>query len=436
MSSSEVLGIAAAITVVFALLVWVPFVVLTLQCRESRAVRIFEKITRHWILGAQWMTAIILVYIVLSMRAGDPTAIVQVCYEFPWPPIGPSSVVVMGAGVMILQGISKSLLAQPDLNAKKTPLPQLPGGLGTWIGLGVLIFFSVFLYLTISGPGHHPRFEGLSDVNTYLQDAIPKINEGLAAKVPESFGDCDALVEHRKKVGESMNGKKCVGHKPIADIVKIGEHLTARWVTGLNSIEITSFLVLPPRNPPRLLKPTVTAEQQRWNFVINGNFKKLLVWLTIELDLVGKMLDTVWLDENMCCDEQINFTIQASAECTPDHGFHRLHMDIPKLDLIEFHHMHEGFHPMEALDEAKLQAVRFLDAPFKEAFVSELRHIVKDKTENMRIQSNGDVINPMVYISEMVEKVLVLNTGARCPEGALATPAPTPIFAQWQRPQR
>jgi len=337
---------------------------------------------------------------------------------------------------MILQGISKSLLARPDPNAKKMPLPQLPGGLGTWVGVGACIFFSVFLYLTISGPGHHPQFEGLSDVNTYMQDAIPKINEGLAAKVPESFGDCDALAEHRKKLGESMEGKKCVGHKPIADIKKMGEHLTARWVTGLNSIEITNFLVLPPRNPPKWLRPTETEEQHRWNFVINGNFKKLLVWLTIEFNGLGEMFDKVWLDENMCCDKQINFTIQASAECTPDHGFHRLHMDIPKLDLIEFHHMHEGFHPMEALDEAKLQAVRFLDAPFKQAFVSELRHVVKDKTENMRIQSNDDVINPMVYISEMMEKVLMLNTGQRCPEGAFATPPPTPKFAPWQRPLR
>lgn len=71
-------------------------------------------------------------------------------------------------------------------------------------------------------------------------------------------------------------------------------------------------------------------------------------------------------------------------------------MDVPYLDLIEFHHMHAGFHPMEALDAAKMQVARLFEAPFKQAFVSALRHIVKDKTENMRIQSHGDVINPMV----------------------------------------
>lgn len=123
-----------------------------------------------------------------------------------------------------------------------------------------------------------------------------------------------------------MEGKRCVGHKPIADFTRMDEHVTARWVTGLNSIEITNFLVLPPANPPRWLKPT--EEQQRWNFVINGNFKKLMIWLTIEFvaEMLGsKMFNKVWLDENMCCDKQINFTIQASAECTADHGFHRVH---------------------------------------------------------------------------------------------------------------
>eukprot|EP00928_Gymnodinium_smaydae_P020534 TRINITY_DN17934_c0_g3_i1.p1 TRINITY_DN17934_c0_g3~~TRINITY_DN17934_c0_g3_i1.p1 ORF type:complete len:1087 (+),score=121.49 TRINITY_DN17934_c0_g3_i1:41-3301(+) len=426
MDSSQFLGIVSLITVVFGVVVWVPTLLLRLRNQRSRAIRIVERCSRHFVMGPQWMTAILLLYVVLSMHAGDPEAIVQVCYEFPDPPVGPLSILGMGVFLIILMGVGQSLVNKPQpprpaSSSGNVGVPRLPGGNGAWLGLAIVVFFGVFAYLTITGPTHSKHFENLRDVNNALAESLSTINDGLSKKVPESMGDCDALAKHRseshttaKEVG------KCVGHAPIANKTHQNLHITAKWITGLNSIRIQKIMVMPPKHPPSWSAPDVA--EQRWNFIVNGEFTDLHIWLKVDLltELFGKeIFDNVWLNDNICCSKPINFTIQASAVCTPDRGFHQMHMDIPYLDMVDFTHVdHPGF--MEALDRARLKTLRLFEAPLKTAFVQALRKVVKDKSENMRVQTKDDVVNPMVYISDMMESVLVLNTGHRCPDGNAA----------------
>eukprot|EP00928_Gymnodinium_smaydae_P017127 TRINITY_DN16538_c0_g1_i1.p1 TRINITY_DN16538_c0_g1~~TRINITY_DN16538_c0_g1_i1.p1 ORF type:complete len:1111 (-),score=82.45 TRINITY_DN16538_c0_g1_i1:45-3176(-) len=420
--SSEFLGIVALITVVIGLVVWVPTLLLYLRWRQSRAIRIAERCCRHFVMGPQWMTAILLLYVVLSMHAGDPGAIVQVCYEFPDPPVGPLSILGMGIFMIVLMGVGQSLVKpqqpppQQAAQSDSARVPRLPGGNGTWICIGVAVFVSVFMYLTITGPTHSKHFESLKDANAALADSLHTINDGLYKKVPESIGDCKALEKHRQEKGESLEGKRCVGHKPVANQTYHNLHVEAKWVSGLNSIQLSKILVLPPKRPPKWSGGD--SADQRWNFIVNGEFTHLRIWLKVDLltELFGKQIfDQVWLNDNICCSKPINFTIQASAVCTPDRGFHQMHMDIPYLDMVEFQKIdHPGF--VQAIDQARMSTVRLFEAPLKNAIVQALRKVVKDKSENIRIQTKDDVVNPMVYISDIMESVLVLNTGHRCPD--------------------
>merc|ERR1711953_550417 len=118
-----------------------------------------------------------------------------------------------------------------------------------------------------------------------------------------------------------------------------------------------------------------------------------------------EVFDRVWYNDNMCCAAPIKFTIQATAECTEEDGLHSVHLDIPYLDLIEFNATkHSGWNPLYAFERGRMNAIRALEAPFKYSFLSALNGIFKEKTSKIRIQTEDETINPMAYISHMMEQ--------------------------------
>merc|ERR1712224_302357 len=204
----------------------------------------------------------------------------------------------------------------------------------------------------------------------------------------------------------------CVGKKPIANKSTGGADLTVKWLTGVNSLQFTQLVVLPPSKN--------STNEQRWNFVMDGEFRNLHVWIKVLVDQglfdplgMGAILGSeakgkeVWLDDNMCCKNPFHFRLQASAVCTREDGFHKVQVDIPKLDKLEFKHT------VHDVDKGWYQ----VDYGSYDVVETTLKSLFRQKAGEVRIKNaDGTVIEPMVEIGHIVEEVIMLNTGHHCPQ--------------------
>jgi len=246
------------------------------------------------------------------------------------------------------------------------------------------------------------------------------VNKELSTKVPESIGDCGALRSYRQKAGiTGYDHAKCVGNKELANKTTGSVHVEAKWITGLDTIRLTRLRLLPPQNPD--------APSQTWNFDVDGELTDLHVWLKVALE--STWISKVWFDDNMCCTNPFHFKIRASAECEQGRGFHRIEMDLPKLDPIELKHsVDQGDQGYYETNYGSVSVVQ--DA---------LRNIFKKTTSQVRVEVGGTIEDPMSFIRDKMQQVVQLNTGQSCPSGEkfrLFDPTPAPTSAPTSIPSQ
>jgi hypothetical protein len=366
-------------------------------------------------MGHHWVMSLLLLYNVFGIHAGA-AGLFEVCAFFPRPPTAPLLILFVMVGVICLHGFGKWLLSPTQKE------PPLRGGfkmaksfLGlpspVWIGFGGALFITTFMYLSLTGPLIHVRFNGLDDVNDRLSRAVNAINMMLPKKLPESAGDCDALWEHRARIVNTSNAlsiprDRCVGSEPLANKSVGGVGFAARWLTGIDTIKVTHILILPPKSVIGI---------QNWRLRLSGQFGDLHVWLKVWLDnkqlseLVQPLIEPVWIDDNMCCTNPFHFTIELSAVCSPGKGFNSMRLDIPHFDAIDLKHTvndtqgsyHTDYGSFEVLQEA-------------------LRKMFTMKAAQVQVQTqDGYIDNPMLNLSSAIDKIVVMNAGHHCPTGEM-----------------
>merc|ERR1719221_1564241 len=163
----------------------------------------------------------------------------------------------------------------------------MPGGMVVFGGLGVTVYFGVFLGLTIFGPRHGYGFENMTKFNSLFAEKVPEITENFQRSLPEAYGDCQGLKAYRTRTGDQRTDAEhpCMGRGPLLNTSHLGLNIAARWITGIDTFEINSIIAEPPSKPPAKppAKSAATAwmsqqhssASKRWNFVVNGEFKNL-----------------------------------------------------------------------------------------------------------------------------------------------------------------
>lgn len=421
MIANSGVGRIAACTVLGAMLVWVPLLFLALHCSNSRCALISERTARQWVMGHQWMQALLLPYLILTIKSAHSDALVEACYQLPLPPYAPLGIVVMGVGVIALQSLGRSLTSAP---ASRPPpprkgglkIPRLPGGNMVWAVCLGSVFCATFYKLISTAPKPVARFKSLAEANENMGYMQTYINDQLKANLPESMGNCQALRAYREKQGlsETNRDTKCIGDKDLANNTAGSVLFRAKWITGIDTMRVTRMELLPPSNED--------ASFQKWNFEIDGQLTDLHVWLKIGLsahawDSLNAFEDVfdfgngakVWFDDNMCCTNPFKFTIQASAECFEGYGFRPVKMDIPRLDPIEIKH---------TVDKGKMGSYEANYGSYS-VVQDALRKLFQAKTSQVRVQmGDSTIVDPMDFISKKMEELVRLNTGKECPTAA------------------
>jgi len=251
-----------------------------------------------------------------------------------------------------------------------------------------------------------PEIAGLEDVNTALSKLLPNANARLHAEIPESSGDCKALWEHRITNGKAMYAsppsevhRLCRGEAPLVHQTRnrrqSSMEVTAKWATGLNTLEIMDILILPPAN--------ITAYTQEWNMTIRAKFSDLKVWLKV---LLG---DEEWVDDYMCCDNPFKFTVQVSVRCTLGRGFHPIQLHVLHMDEINFKHR------VEVQRTQDFSASWNIDYGRSDDVEQMLRKFLTGKRGKLLIRnSDGSTTDPLASASHVLNNIVFLNTGQQC----------------------
>jgi len=188
----------------------------------------------------------------------------------------------------------------------------------------------------------------------------------------------------------------CNGHSPLAHMsTKGGMDVTARWATGLNDLNITDIRVTPPAEE---------GPAKRWNVSVSGVFTNLHVW--------AKVLNggRPMIDDNLCCDSEFRFVIQASAVCVDGQGFSKadlnvLSMNIPDLSQKLSHWENEDGSGELDIVYGQNDRVKQVVTDF---FTLKMGRL-------MTKTSDGKTKDAMQFVMTKVEDIVQLNTGHRCP---------------------
>jgi len=358
-------------------------------------------------MGHAWAISIMCIYYIVRSQS---KAVMEVCATFPDPPAGLTAIAVMGLGVSGLLACAEAATRVPHAPRRRglVPFSQLPGGVCIW-GVGPAVtasFWCIILY--IHGPLMSPDITSVSDMNALLSSLVPATNEKLHRRIPESHGDCEALWQHRVDIGEVLyegpgvprGGQRCTGNEPIAHMSQTRGsrtvNTTASWATGLNTLEIMDWRLLPPED--------VTVSPQMWNMSVRGKFTDLHVWIKV---LLG---DKEWVNDYMCCDKSFHFTIQASARCVQGRGFERVRLHVLHMDAIDFKHEEQyeggqGDSTSIAWDYGRFGVVEKALSNFMTLNTGKL--LMKN--------SDGSIVDVLSSASGVLEDIVMLNTGHHCP---------------------
>jgi len=402
----------AAFTAAGVLCLWVPLVLLSIAMppdalagtadKLTESVRRLELFFRPWVMVELWAVAVLLIYYILTSRN---KGVIEVCAAFPEHPQGLLSICVVFLASKGLMATAKSALA-PQPRRPKRSAAELPGGNMLWsIAAGVMFVF-VLLLLYFNGPVAPREIVDLGDFNHALSVLLPLTNEKLSEKLPQIAGDCDTFWEERIEKGEeSFDGsyaqfqKSCRGKKPLGSNTKNGVTITARWVTGVNSLEITDMTVRPSVDPQTAV--------QHWEMTIAGQFTDLHLWLQIKW---GKH---ELINNYMCCNGPFHFSLLASADCTSEKGFEGVELQVGHMDQIEWI---QNVNTITSSHDLDLETNMEVNYGSYSAVEDALRNALTMQTGRLMVRNpDGSEMNPLEGVGSILGDIVLLNTGRHCP---------------------
>jgi hypothetical protein len=411
---SRFLGYFAATTSIFSLLIWIPTFCLRVLSEAglrpgtklpyySKVLKFVEQTIEPWVMGHIWALCMVLVYYIVSSRNRAP---IEVCAHFPQRPIGLLAMIVMGGGIYTLKALAKEIVKPFGLTKNSAKPASLPGGTWLWYaGAAILgVFWLVLLYN--HGPMLEPEISDLGSMNSVLSRVLPVTNTRLHQQFPESAGDCQGLWDHRVQNGKAIYAsprsevhKRCKGQSPLAHMVKQNGHgkmeVTAKWATGLNTLEIMDILLTKPFN--------VSYYTQQWNLTVTAKFADVHVWLKVMLG------EKEWVNDYMCCDKAFHFTIRATAQCTQGFGFHPMRLHVLRMDPIEIQHN------VEVEKNQDFSASYHVDYGRNEEVERVIKKFLSGNRGKLLIKnSDGSTTDPLASASEVLNDIVFLNTGQQC----------------------
>jgi len=302
--------------------------------------------------------------------------------------------------------LAKKIVKPFGLTKNSAKPASLPGGTWLWYtGAAILgMFWLVLLYN--HGPMLEPEISDLGSMNEVLSTLLPVTNTRLHQQFPESAGDCQGLYDHRLQNGKAIYAsprsevrKRCNGEAPLAHMVKQNGHtkmeVTAKWATGLNTLELMDILIAKPFN--------VSYYTQQWNLTVKAKFEDVHVWLKV---LLG---EKEWINDYMCCDKAFHFTIQASVQCTQGFGFHPMRLHVLRMDPIEIQHN------VEVEKQQDFSAYYHVDYGRNEGVEHVIKKFLSGNSGKLLIKnSDGSTTDPLASASEVLNDIVFLNTGQQC----------------------
>jgi len=373
-------------------------------------VRRLERLAKQFSLGHIWAESIFLVWLYIFTRNKDEF---QFCARMPIPPLGLIAIAVLGVGVPSASHIldMMGMIGLTPFSPGRR-FSHLPGGGLLWGG-GPLVSVLVCIYLlSLHGPPPSPDIVDLSDLNGILRDRIlPKVNEHIHRHMPVSKGLCQELesmygkatVDGMTTYNSTREHSHCMGHAPLSKITTdSGMDITVKWATGLNELEITNMSVHAPQR--------VAPDSHLWNLTLSGVFTNLHVWVQA---ISG---DRQWLDDNVCCDKDFKFTIQASAFCNDTVGFGNIDLGVVYVDRPEIGHTIDSWKGSDGEGFIKIDFGDIGDVSH-----TDIRQKIQDymrggKGQLMMKFQEGGPKDVMEYVRKRLNRIIELNRdGEKCP---------------------
>merc|ERR1719247_754175 len=141
-------------------------------------------------------------------------------------------------------------------------------------------------------------------LNHALDGVLPLLNDVINHTLPESLGDCRSNIS-------TLAPAPCIGTGPLYSGTSSGlgvqqveeQHVLARWVTGLNTINLHSVTASVIRESP---KPIVVS--------IRGTVADMKMSIRIEQCLLG-VCRALWDSTDGCCEPNRQFQLVIATDC-------------------------------------------------------------------------------------------------------------------------
>jgi len=427
-----------------------------------------ECLIRPWVSVHVWAFSVVfIVYNFLARNKG----MAEVCVSFPSPPVSFAAVVAVGC--MVIAGIyaaeercctdegdktAASGIQSPNVRSR-SPARQ-PAGLATsaespkWLKVArstsqltwlsdaqgqlmegqsavltwapTVVWCLVLVALILGAPAGPPGVTSPQDLTDMGTAATKSFNQMIKERIPRSAGDCEAM---RKQFAGSPSAAEnhgdCVGDKPMTHVIQGANKyapnttITGRWITGLDTLKLTSLAVDAPTFRPASEStvgtpgaplplgtslPAAPPAHLSWNVTLNGAFSGLRIWGR------ATTLQHNWIDGYVCCADPFRFSIRAYAECTDDGGFeHPAKLDLVHVDALGVSSQQTRTTPTEV--DTKIVDMSF--AP-KDEIESQLRGLFANLGSFVLTKQDGSRENLMVILRDALRHIVTFNFGARC----------------------
>jgi len=409
---------AAATLVFFLLLRIILWLLLRTVCRRRtkdstwsvpNLLSYAESFAKEFTLCHIWAESIILLWLGILTRNKD---VYQVCARLPSPPIGLIAIAVLGIGVTSIHHIFTRIKS----SFTWTPMPpgrslgDLPGGRWLW-GLGPPLLFCFWAVIAhMSSPAHTPKTMTRATVNGVLEGLLPAANRRIRSSIPESKGKCDSLWKRYPH-----EHADCDGRAPLAHLVtERGWDVNVLWATGLNKVIITEMKVEEPVTLPQ------DNEAQRWDLTLSGVFTDLRVW--VQAAKAGEE----WINDNICCDKNFTFAVQASTTCDQNDGFNAIRLKMLRMDHAEMESTvaewdDPGYSGMIKVDYGDAEDVGNFD------LMTVIQNYLSGKVGGGRLLMRTEIgsLDVLDFLTERLQDVVRWNTHPNrlCPASPIMSPS-------------
>jgi hypothetical protein len=416
------LGWLARVTFLWLFLIWICLFMLRipsamgleLDCFDIGAtiIKRAEQLVRPWVMTHLWGGCFIMYFYVLT---GKNKAYQEVCVKMPPSPLGLLGLFIMVFGMQALLGAATKVsrdVTTPSISPWASA--KLPGGSALWQGgFSVTVMLCAMIAFS-KGPFRRTNVADYRDGNTLLEGMLPMITSKLKEKLPHSTGDCAARWAQKHPAGierssEAAIHQGCNGDRPLARLAQGGVNVTAKWIEGLDTLQIREL---------KITQPSSNVGRKIWNLTLSAEFTDLHIWLKVKLG------QKVLANNYMCCTNPFKFAVRASAMCTDEHGFFSpVKVEVPELDPFDWSSAAQW------RDQWGSNVKLTVDVGKKNSVQQQVRDMFTGQAGKMSLRLNdGTTVDPWVVFAKLLRTIVYQNSGSKCPHMPIDMSAqPIPI---------